>query len=1173
VLADRQSLSQDPNRPKNIAAAVTGPDFTLGAYATCVVHSIDADKVMVSLLDDTTQYFLGGATKHTSSVAGYDENPELWFGCNSIGITGGICEVACSVTPDASHYPFYIIPDIADEPQWRDVVGDYRFYAGIPIKTPSGYNIGTLFAFSTRPRLELTPAERLIMERMAGQIMNHLELELNVLERNRLLIMNQSLARFASSRDTTTFDKTSDPPANPLPHASTAGAEAAAGGGGEEGTVDLGLNKMLPTPADTTSTFGGSAVQAVPRATAESSTVRGSSHSSLYVRAANILRSGIDCTGVIFLSIDRENFHVDSHSHVTLLGGTTAINEDTVQQQPFSAQVLRELLHLYPEQGQMFYFDSKGGSWPTTEDDLSTSMSCQPHLMTYPENDTLPVQDDDKERYGRHLATRLRRSIPAAQQLLIVPLKSTRDELLGAVVAWSDNWDRVMTRSVELSFTLCFCANVFAEVLHQEAIVANRQKADFIANVSHELRSPLHGILASSELLKDTGGTELQHSLMEDVQSCGRVLLNTIDHVLDFSNLIRSEQKNPRAMRERNDSVIVSGERTSTTSHQSYGSRQNPLILNQPINFNLAALCEDVVDSVFISRFFHSSVSSSASRVISPGLANIATQSPPVVSLSISPHDWNFLIQPGAIQRIIMNLLGNAIKYTATGFIRVTLTMEETRSSQTMTDSESDSTVILVVSDSGRGLSPDYIRTRLWCAFAQEDQTVHGTGLGLSITKKIVNMLGGTIDLQSTVNVGTTVTMKLPLQRVSESERRGSNGSHLEGDSSHHRPTQDVTAQLLDMRRLGEGRTVAVFLRSAASGASYLEHHTPQVKYANEALVGCLTEWFALRVIWQLESDSTVDLVIVDEERLGDVQIPPNTPHVILKDSSYVRSDDRGPVNSPCAYVRRPVAPLKLERALREVLSSVGNNAEHPNPNGKESLLTVDHRPKRSPVHPAVAEPIPFGSVLIPAVRTPAVQLKSLNNSTAALPDRLATQTPVDIHNAQQMTRKAVEPTSSLPTASAKSSTIANSQTSIPRVLVVDDNSINLKVLSAYLYKHHIPKTHIIAAVDGLDAVQQFTQSHINGQSFDIVLMDLNMPVKDGFEAITEIRTYEKVKEMLPIMVVALTGLVSERDQERAFVAGADQFFSKPFSGKQVGSLLDVWRREWSHKPTIDSGT
>lgn len=107
-----------------------------------------------------------------------------------------------------------------------------------------------------------------------------------------------------------------------------------------------------------------------------------------------------------------------------------------------------------------------------------------------------------------------------------------------------------------------------------------------------------------------------------------------------------------------------------------------------------------------------------------------------------------------------MNLFGNALKYTEKGFIKVSLRSED----RTATPNQSAGSIItLKVSDSGRGMSPEYIKHHLFTPFAQEDILSAGAGLGLSIVQQIVAALGGFIEVDSEQNVGTTISVSVPL--------------------------------------------------------------------------------------------------------------------------------------------------------------------------------------------------------------------------------------------------------------------------------------------------------------------------------------------------------------------------------------------------------------------------
>ena len=122
--------------------------------------------------------------------------------------------------------------------------------------------------------------------------------------------------------------------------------------------------------------------------------------------------------------------------------------------------------------------------------------------------------------------------------------------------------------------------------------------------------------------------------------------------------------------------------------------------------------------------------------------------------------DWNPSIDPGAWHRLIMNLFGNALKYTETGYIQVSL---NSRDSPISPDGTSSSMIILSVSDSGRGISKEFLKHHLHKPFAQEDTLAVGSGLGMSIVWHIVDDFGVYIDIGSEPVTGTEVTISIPL--------------------------------------------------------------------------------------------------------------------------------------------------------------------------------------------------------------------------------------------------------------------------------------------------------------------------------------------------------------------------------------------------------------------------
>lgn len=124
--------------------------------------------------------------------------------------------------------------------------------------------------------------------------------------------------------------------------------------------------------------------------------------------------------------------------------------------------------------------------------------------------------------------------------------------------------------------------------------------------------------------------------------------------------------------------------------------------------------------------------------------------------------DWTYVTQPGAIRRILMNILGNSLKYTASGCIRVRLGVRNFDDPI----GELSSIMFLSVSDTGRGISHDFLRKKLFTPFTQEDHLSTGCGLGLSIVKSLVNSLKGSMEVQSDHGVRDFESTRLKLSLI-----------------------------------------------------------------------------------------------------------------------------------------------------------------------------------------------------------------------------------------------------------------------------------------------------------------------------------------------------------------------------------------------------------------------
>lgn len=140
----------------------------------------------------------------------------------------------------------------------------------------------------------------------------------------------------------------------------------------------------------------------------------------------------------------------------------------------------------------------------------------------------------------------------------------------------------------------------------------------------------------------------------------------------------------------------------------------------------------------------------------------------------------------------------------------------------------------------------------------------------------------------------------------------------------------------------------------------------------------------------------------------------------------------------------------------------------------------------------------------------------------------------------------------STPTPNGTASTREPKKTSSPKFLLVDDNPLNLKILASYMqklgHKYH-------NAMDGRQAIEVFQQG---AGEFQCVLMDISMPVMDGFEATRRIRALEAERGLSRCHVFALTGLASASAQQEAFASGIDLFLTKPVRLKELNKILEM---------------
>jgi len=519
----------------------------------------------------------------------------------------------------------------------------------------------------------------------------------------------------------------------------------------------------------------------------------------------------------------------------------------------------------------------------------------------------------------------------------------------------------------------------------ERAEYASQAKSRFLATVSHEIRTPMNGIMGMAKLLADTSLSAEQRTYVGAVSTSASALLALIEDLLDFSRI--------------------------------EAGRFDP----EPQPMSPRELAESVVELM-------------ASRAFGKGIGlgcHVSADVPHMISAD-----------PGRVRQVLLNLIGNAIKFTDAGGVLISVAVS---------DSTGPGMIRFSVADTGTGLRQQDM-DRIFEEFEQADgtstRTHGGAGLGLAISRRIVNAMGGTISVESDLGKGSEFAFEIPAAEPSGQAMQ--RATLLTGHRSIIVSKNEVECDAMARTIRACGGTVEI----AATAEQAIDLGGP----CDALLVDASLETSDGRTLKRLRqaafaaSQAIILIAPIDRGMLGE-----------YRTSGY------------STFLARPVRGETLQRVL--LAGAAGTALHAPSASG----------------------------------------------------------------------RKASSRGRSLRTAGLS-------------VLVAEDNEINAMLARATLQK----AGHRVEVVGNGRAAVDAVTGAAGRQRYDVVLMDLHMPVMDGLEAIALIRRYEEETGIPPVPIMVLSADSQESTRHAVLAHGASGFVTKPLDPEGLVHAVEEHGASWA---------